>query len=447
MDRQSLTGFFDELEKIASEVEELTDPKDIEEASRLEKAVGLKGDIGKKHRVFGIRGRGGELAAMTRTNPEPVKEWEGDVDYQTVAALRPQASIAGLAVRAEHRRKGLASKLRGHLQREYDSLITGIGENSNRPAMERLNKRTGFKEFWSRGPNSQYHWKKESQFGGDIDDLESAPGTALMPTLKRVHNIGKMKGSSWTDIGPVGQQEGRPAQYPRLPWARDKTAEIRALIGDMAVGKTTLSKKLEPRFDLVVHSDTGHPKPGGGYHSPSSAVKKKIRADRMNKIMAAHRAGGRVLIEGGGIPKYPGILPEISQVVRLRLPHKERVERLRKRSHGRGTDFQKDIEVSKQYRRSGRELRRIFKQPVITAWSPEEAAKILEKQARLFGLLPDRTPEYYEEARRRRHLRKMYTKPHSAAAIMLARKARGQDVMSGRRVGTTQQIPTLPANR
>ncbi len=65
---------------------------------------------------------------------------------------------------------------------------------------------------------------KLSQFGGDIDDLYAAPNSSIVPTLKRVHNLGKTKGSSWTDIGPVGQREGRAAKYPQLPFVRDKIA-------------------------------------------------------------------------------------------------------------------------------------------------------------------------------------------------------------------------------
>lgn len=61
---------------------------------------------------------------------------------------------------------------------------------------------------------------KIGQFGGDIDDLYAAPNSSIVPTLKRVHNIGKMKGSSWADIGPVGQREGREIPYPRMSWEK-----------------------------------------------------------------------------------------------------------------------------------------------------------------------------------------------------------------------------------
>jgi hypothetical protein len=37
----------------------------------------------------------------------------------------------------------------------------------------------------------------------DIDDIESAPSSTLMPALKQIHGLGKR--SSWTEIGPVGQ--------------------------------------------------------------------------------------------------------------------------------------------------------------------------------------------------------------------------------------------------
>lgn len=57
-------------------------------------------------------------------------------------------------------------------------------------------------------------------FGGDIDDLYAAPNSSILPTLKRVHNIGKVKGSSWADIGPSGQKDGREMKYPRIPWEK-----------------------------------------------------------------------------------------------------------------------------------------------------------------------------------------------------------------------------------
>lgn len=96
---------------------------------------------------------------------------------------------------------------------------------------------------------------KIGQFGGDIDDLYAAPNSSILPTLKRVHNIGKMKGSSWADIGPVGQREGREIPYPRVPWekrsaftAEQKDAwphrvedreEPRPLLGRILTGKKT----------------------------------------------------------------------------------------------------------------------------------------------------------------------------------------------------------------
>ena len=38
----------------------------------------------------------------------------------------------------------------------------------------------------------------------DIDDLYASPPEAIMPYLRRAHGL--RKGSSWTEIGPVGQR-------------------------------------------------------------------------------------------------------------------------------------------------------------------------------------------------------------------------------------------------
>ena len=40
-----------------------------------------------------------------------------------------------------------------------------------------------------------------------VDDLESPPSQALMPEIRNIHGLGKR--SSWMDIGPEGQREGK----------------------------------------------------------------------------------------------------------------------------------------------------------------------------------------------------------------------------------------------
>jgi hypothetical protein len=82
---------------------------------------------------------------------------------------------------------------------------------------------------------------KLGQFGGDIDDLYAAPNSSIVPILKRVHNLGKVKGSSWTDIGPVGQREGRVAHFQRVPWDKTKQAGLRDLYNAAFVRATELA--------------------------------------------------------------------------------------------------------------------------------------------------------------------------------------------------------------
>ncbi len=143
-------------------------PRVVELATAEQKKQGveLEADVfgGRKpklrnHRMFGVYD-GAELVAMTRVNLDPLKEWKNDLNYEHVKALAPDVAISATAVSPSHRRKGLAGALRRKLQREYSSIITGIGTHSEREAMERLNKKTGFKQFWKQGPNSQYSWSK-----------------------------------------------------------------------------------------------------------------------------------------------------------------------------------------------------------------------------------------------------------------------------------------------
>lgn len=65
-------------------------------------------------------------------------------------------------------------------------------------------------------------WKVAEGFDQYIDNLYSTPSEALMPALRQAHGMGKR--SSWTEIGPVGQAHGTPAQYQRVPWSKESQA-------------------------------------------------------------------------------------------------------------------------------------------------------------------------------------------------------------------------------
>lgn len=143
----------------ALKVRELRDPKSLQEASSLEKSVGLGGDIRRKDRVFGIKD-GGRLVAATRVNTRPLETWKKDEAYDRLKKVDPDIWISGLAVHPEHQRQGLATALRRHLQDQYGTIMTGVGSKSDREAMEGLNRKTGFKELMRRGPSTQYLWRK-----------------------------------------------------------------------------------------------------------------------------------------------------------------------------------------------------------------------------------------------------------------------------------------------
>lgn len=68
---------------------------------------------------------------------------------------------------------------------------------------------------------------KQAEAGdADIDRIYSSPPEAIMPYLRQAHGL--RKGSSWTEIGPVGQAHGTPAQYQRVPWSKQSSFEKKA---------------------------------------------------------------------------------------------------------------------------------------------------------------------------------------------------------------------------
>jgi hypothetical protein len=115
-----------------------------------------------------------------------------------------------------------------------------------------------------------------AKIAADIDDLEAPPYGAVASYLRQAWKLGKS--SSWMDIGPVGQREGRPAPFMRVPWSKEKRAEppppkgISAkkwdkilqrrkpkhifIVGVPASGKTTDAHRLERRTGMpVLHGD------------------------------------------------------------------------------------------------------------------------------------------------------------------------------------------------
>jgi ribosomal protein S18 acetylase RimI-like enzyme len=144
-------------------VVELTTDEQKTQAAALETRV-LKGPTPnmKHHRTFGIFDDG-DLVAMTRVNLRPLSPWKKDDDYDKLNVLDPAAAISATAVNPTHRRRGFATKLKKHLQGEFDSLLTGTGPKSHE-SMARINSKLGFKPVLRRGKNTQYFWSSDEEY-------------------------------------------------------------------------------------------------------------------------------------------------------------------------------------------------------------------------------------------------------------------------------------------
>lgn len=114
------------------------------------------------------------------------------------AALAPEAAISATAVAKKHRGKGIARKLRSHLQQRYASLITGTGSRSG-AAMQFLNREQGFVPVYQHKKNTQWVWRRDgavpdppwaTKHAYVLAHLEGAPGSGkstIMQDLQRAH--------------------------------------------------------------------------------------------------------------------------------------------------------------------------------------------------------------------------------------------------------------------
>jgi len=127
--------------------------------------------------------------------------------------------------------------------------------------------------------------------------------------------------------------------------SRAKLAELTVLTGGMGAGKSTWAKKNKDRFDLVLGTDTGSPDGKGGYTSPSKEERDRIRKDKDERAVAAHREGKRVLLEGfpKGVLQHPRSLAAANHRLVLGTGPATRLFRVAKRSKQRGTSTLKDL--------------------------------------------------------------------------------------------------------
>jgi len=157
-----------------AEVVELTTPGQRQEAASLERRVFSPGSkyqnprppSAKRFTSYGVYDDG-KLVGVTRVDKDPLKAWAKDKEgLKALKVLGPEVWIEATAVDPEHRGKGVAKALRGHVQSQYSSVLTGTGPKSD-PAMKHLNESQGFKPVLQRGKNMQYHWAKTAELAED----------------------------------------------------------------------------------------------------------------------------------------------------------------------------------------------------------------------------------------------------------------------------------------
>jgi len=145
---------------------------------------------------------------------------------------------------------------------------------------------------------------------------------------------------------------------------RTKKAHITILTGGMGAGKSTWAEKHRGKFDLVLGTDTGSPDGKGGYSSPSKETRDRIRQEKDEQALAAHRAGKRVLLEGfpKGILQHPRSLAAADQRLVMGTGPVRRLFRVAKRSRQRGTSTLEDLAYAAGTFKTDRESYRKIKE-------------------------------------------------------------------------------------
>lgn len=140
-----------------------------------------------------------------------------------------------------------------------------------------------------------------------------------------------------------------------------KVGHITLLTGSTGAGKSTLAEKLKGHYDLVVGTDTGRVVDGKFVQLPKEQ-KEKLRQERTEAVLSAHREGKRVLVEGfpEGHLKHPQILQHANRVLLLDTGHVRGVLDVGRRSFMRGTPLLPDIKMALETRlKDGKHLREI----------------------------------------------------------------------------------------
>ena len=136
----------------------------------------------------------------------------------------------------------------------------------------------------------------------------------------------------------------------------EKTSAIDLLTGRMGAGKSTLLNKLRDQYDIVEGTDLGSVV-GGKFVEPSDEDKPRLRQEKADRLLAAHQAGKRVLMEGypPGLFRIPGMVEAADRAVILEPDLLQRLMQIGNRSKERGTSIEEDIRFAVSPEHSAKE--------------------------------------------------------------------------------------------
>lgn len=136
----------------------------------------------------------------------------------------------------------------------------------------------------------------------------------------------------------------------------EKTSSIDLLTGRMGAGKSTLLNKLRDQYDVVEGTDLGSVV-DGKFVEPSAEDKPRLRQEKADRLLAAHQAGKRVLMEGypPGLFRIPGMVEAADRAVILEPDLLQRLMQIGNRSKERGTSIEEDIRFAVSPEHSAKE--------------------------------------------------------------------------------------------
>jgi hypothetical protein len=180
-------------------------------------------------------------------------------------------------------------------------------------------------------------------------------GRLRIPSFQGLH----MEKNDPSDIKKIEDETGVTLDQ----MTRSKQAHLTILTGGMGAGKSTWAKKHRGEFDLVVGTDVGAPK-DGKYVMPSRQERKRVRKEKIRKVLEAHGEGKKVLFEGyqPGVTRFPRILAAADRRLEMGTSLPRRLFRVAKRSRQRGTSMVSDLKFALGGLPREREARKVIEQ-------------------------------------------------------------------------------------